>query len=137
MSRYHAIIPYFSRLPSREIKTFPVPLVYLIPFLVILKPNFPISRLGKWQIPRPEKALLGPYSREAGMILYLTCERCSIFLGPRIVIKCDGAMPFDCHGSIKAKLNIGPSIGSYMLIIITNYKDLFRRHKLKLASLTS
>ena len=60
LSRYHAIISYFSRLPSRKIKTFPVPWVYLIPFPAILKPNFPISRLKKWQIPRPEKALLGP-----------------------------------------------------------------------------
>ena len=60
LSRYHAIISYFSRLPSRKIKTFPVPWVYLIPFPIILKPNFPISRLKKWQIPRPEKALLGP-----------------------------------------------------------------------------
>ena len=40
--------------------TFPVPWVYLIPFLAILKPNFPISRLKKWQIPHPEKALLDP-----------------------------------------------------------------------------
>ena len=61
LSRYHAIISYFSRLPSRKIKKFPVPWVYLIPFPAILKPNFPISRLKKWQIPRPEKALLDPY----------------------------------------------------------------------------
>ena len=60
MSRYHAIISYFTRLPSRKIKKFPVPWVYLIPFPVILKSNFPISRLKKWQIPRPKKALLGP-----------------------------------------------------------------------------
>ena len=60
LSRYHAIISYFSRLPSRKIKTFPVPWVYLIPFPAILKPDFPISHRKKWQIPRPEKALLGP-----------------------------------------------------------------------------
>ena len=60
LSRYHAIISYFSRLPSRKIKTFPVPWAYLIPFPAILKPNFLISRLKKWQIPRPEKALLCP-----------------------------------------------------------------------------
>ena len=60
--RYHAIISYFSQLSSGKIKTFPVPLVYLIPFPAILKPNFPISRLKKWQIPRLEKALLAPYS---------------------------------------------------------------------------
>ena len=34
--------------------------MYLIPFPAILKLNFPISRLKKWQIPRPETALLGP-----------------------------------------------------------------------------
>ena len=62
LSRYHAIISYFSRLPSRKIKKVPVPWVYLIPFPAILKSNFPISRLKKWQIPRPEKALLGPYT---------------------------------------------------------------------------
>ena len=61
LSRYHAIISYFPRLQSRKIKTFSVPWVYLIPFAAILKPNFPISRLKMWQIPRPEKALLGPY----------------------------------------------------------------------------
>ena len=60
LSRYHAINSYFSHLPSRKIKTFPVSWVYLIPFLAILKPNFPLSRHKKWQIPRPEKALLGP-----------------------------------------------------------------------------
>ena len=71
LSRYHAIISYFSRLPSRKIKTFPVPWVYLIPFPAILKPNFPISRLKKWQILRPEKALLGPFS-ECLLFLLLT-----------------------------------------------------------------
>ena len=60
LSRYHAIIPYFSHLPSRKIKTFLVPWVYLIPFPAISKPYFLISRLKKWQIPRPEKALLDP-----------------------------------------------------------------------------
>ena len=60
LSRYHAINSYFSRLPSRKIKTFPVSWVYLIPFPAILKPNFPLSRHKKWQIPRPEKALLDP-----------------------------------------------------------------------------
>ena len=60
LSRYHAIISYFSRLPSKKIKTFPVPCVYLIPFPAIFKPNFPISRLKKWQIPRPETALSDP-----------------------------------------------------------------------------
>ena len=33
--------------------------MHLIPFSAILKPTFPISRLKKWQIPRPEKAQLG------------------------------------------------------------------------------
>ena len=60
LSRYHAIISYFSRLRSRKIKTFPVLWVYLIPFPAILKPNFLLSRLKKWQSPRPEKALLDP-----------------------------------------------------------------------------
>ena len=60
LSPYHAIISYFPLLPSRKIKTFLVPWVYLIPFPAILKPNFPLSRLKKWQIPRPEKALLDP-----------------------------------------------------------------------------
>ena len=60
LSRYHAIISYFSRLRSRKIKTFPVPWMYLIPFPAILKPNFQLSRLKKWQILRPEKALLDP-----------------------------------------------------------------------------
>ena len=60
LSRYHAIISYLSRLPSRKIKIFPVSWAYLIPFPSILKYNFPISHLKKWQIPRPEKALLGP-----------------------------------------------------------------------------
>ena len=63
LSRYYAIISYFSRLPSRKIETFPLPWMYLIPFPAILKPNFPISCLKRWQIPRPEKALLGPLSR--------------------------------------------------------------------------
>ena len=61
LSRYHAIISYFFRLPSRKMKPFPVPWVYLIPFRAISKPNFPIFRLKKWQIPRPEIALLGPF----------------------------------------------------------------------------
>ena len=60
LSRYHAIISYFSRLPSRKIKTLPVPWVYLVPFPTISKLNFLMSHLKKWQIPRPEKALLGP-----------------------------------------------------------------------------
>ena len=34
--------------------------MYLIPFSVILKPTLPITRLKKWQIPRTEKAKLGP-----------------------------------------------------------------------------
>ena len=33
----------------------------LIPFPENLKPTFLVSRLKKWQIPRPEKALLGPF----------------------------------------------------------------------------
>ena len=60
LSRYHAIILYFSHFPRRKLETFPVPWVYLIPFPTILKPNFPLSRIKKWQILRPEKALLGP-----------------------------------------------------------------------------
>ena len=60
LSRYHAIISYFSRLLTRKIKTFPVPLVYFIPIPAISRPTFPLSRLKKWQIPRPEKALLDP-----------------------------------------------------------------------------
>ena len=63
LSRYHATNSYFSRLPSRKIKTFSVSWVYLIPFPAILKPNFLLSRLKKWQIPRPEKALLNPLTR--------------------------------------------------------------------------
>ena len=34
--------------------------MYLIPFPAISRPTFPISRLKKWQITRPVKALLGP-----------------------------------------------------------------------------
>ena len=60
LSQYQAIISYFSRLPSRKSKTFSVPWVYLIPFPAILNPNLPISRLKKWQITHPERALLGP-----------------------------------------------------------------------------
>ena len=44
--------------------TFPVPWVYLIPFPTILRPNFPIARLKKWQIPCPKKALLAPFQRK-------------------------------------------------------------------------
>ena len=74
LSRYHAIISDFSRLPSKKNKTFPVPWVYLIPFPAILKPNFPLSRHKKWQIPRPEKALLGPCNQinQLGSMLLLT-----------------------------------------------------------------
>ena len=61
LSRHHAIISYFSRLPYRKIKKFPVSWVYLIPFPAISKPIFPISRPKKWRIPHPEKALLGPH----------------------------------------------------------------------------
>ena len=49
-----------SRLPNGKIEKFLIPLVYLIPFPEILNPTFSISRLTKWQIPRPEKVLLGP-----------------------------------------------------------------------------
>ena len=60
LSRHHTIISYLSRLPDRKIKKLPVPWLYLIPFPAIIKPFFPTSRLKKRQIPRPEKALLGP-----------------------------------------------------------------------------
>ena len=74
----------FSRLPNRKIKKFSVSWVYFIPFPVFFKPTFPISRLKKWQIPRPEKALLGPcedpsrleviksiwWNREVGILSY-------------------------------------------------------------------
>ena len=92
LSRYHAINSYFSRLPNRKIKTFPVPWVYLIPFPAIVKPNFPLSRLKKWQIPRPEKALLDPWSEIRSEGKY----RCS--QGNARWSLCSGTVEYYNHG---------------------------------------
>ena len=43
----HTIVSYFSRLPNRKIKKFPVPSVYFIKFPGISKPVFSISRPKK------------------------------------------------------------------------------------------
>ena len=53
LSRYHAIISCFSRLPSRKIKTL-VPQVYLIPSLPISKHNsrYPVSKSGNTSVPK-------------------------------------------------------------------------------------
>ena len=64
LSRHHMIIIYLSRLPNRKIKKLSVSRMYLFPFPSILKPTFPISRLKKIQITRPEKALSGTLENE-------------------------------------------------------------------------
>ena len=90
--------------------------IFLIPFPAILRPTFPISRLKKWQIPRPENPCWPLPGNAFGLLIFMFEEIQCIFGWKRtellfvVHVKSNYVESYDSQYRLSSKVDAPTSI---------------------------